>query len=376
MTIETSEDSRFDNIRPYRDEEVPDAIERIMNDDLVVSKIINFQFKKLSFLSWLLKPIIKRILRKKYGNIKTVAELQKYVAKFLDSMIKNNTDGVVFEGFEKLDPKEGYLFISNHRDISLDPALVDLGLHRHNLPTVRIAIGDNLLRRQVATDLMKLNQSFIVNRSAKGRELLKALSDLSDYIRLSLKEKHSIWIAQREGRAKDGNDMTDPAILKMFYMAGKKLKIPFNEYVKELNIVPVAISYEFDPGDADKAHELYEKSKNGEYQKSEFEDIDSIVKGISGYKGRIHIKVGNVIKENFETPEELAGYIDRYIHQNYHLFPSNLIAARSIGEGREAIINPEDEEKFNSRINLVPIEEREFVKKYYAKPVSNAMKYN
>ena len=100
------------------------------------------------------------------------------------------------------------------------------------------------------------------------------------------------------------------------------------------------------------------------------------MKGISGYKGRIHIKVGNVIKENFETPEELAGYIDRYIHQNYHLFPSNLIAARSIGEGREAIINPEDEEKFNSRINLVPIEEREFVKKYYAKPVSNAMKYN
>ena len=162
----------------------------------------------------------------------------------------------------------------------------------------------------------------------------------------------------------------------MFYLAGIKLTILFNEYVKEFNIVPVAISYEFDPGDADKAHELYEKSKNGEYQKSEFEDIDSIVKGISGYKGRIHIKVGNVIKENFETPEELAGYIDRYIHQNYHLFPSNLIAARSIGEGREAIINPEDEEKFNSRINLVPIEEREFVKKYYAKPVSNAMKYN
>ncbi|MCR4554250.1 MAG: 1-acyl-sn-glycerol-3-phosphate acyltransferase [Succinivibrionaceae bacterium] len=374
MTIETSEDSRFDNIRPYRDEEVPAAIERIMNDDLVVSKIINFQFKKLSFLSWLLKPIIKRILRRKYGNIKTVAELQKYVAKFLDSMIKNNTDGVVFEGFEKLDPKVGYLFISNHRDISLDPALVDLGLHRHNLPTVRIAIGDNLLRRQVATDLMKLNQSFIVNRSSKGRELLKALADLSDYIRLSLKENHSIWIAQREGRAKDGNDQTDPAILKMFYMAGKKLKIPFNEYVKELNIVPVAISYEFDPGDADKAHELSEKAKNGEYQKSEFEDIDSIVKGISGYKGRIYIKVGDVVNDNFETPDELATYIDGFIHKNYHLFPSNLVAAKIANKVDSPLVDKIEEDKFMERINNIPEPEREFIVNYYANPVVNAKK--
>lgn len=368
MTVETSNDPRFDNIRPYRDEEVPAAIERIMSDDDVITQIINFQFKKLSFLSWLLKPIIKSTLKKKYGNIKTVAELQNFVAKFLDSMIKNNTDGVVFEGFEKIKPDVGYLFISNHRDIALDPALVDLGLHRNNLPTVRIAIGDNLLTRHVATDLMKLNQSFIVNRSAKGRELLKALGELSDYIRLSLKEKHSIWIAQREGRAKDGNDQTDPAILKMFYMSGKKLKIPFNEYVKELNIVPVAISYEFDPGDAHKAHELYEKSiNNGEYKKGEHEDLDSIVLGITGYKGRIYIKVGDPITDDFETPEELAKYIDQYIHQNYHLFPSNLIAA-----GEQSLIDEADRTKFNERISKIKKEEQSFVLDYYANPVRNA----
>lgn len=371
MTVETSEDSRFDNIRPYRDDEVPAAIERIMSNEDVVKQIINFQFKKLSFLSWLLKPMIRYVLRKKYGNIKTVAQLQNYVAKFMESMIKNNTDGVVFEGFEKLKPDVGYLFISNHRDIALDPALVDFGLHKNNLPTVRIAIGDNLLRRPVATDLMKLNQSFIVNRSSKGRELLKALAELSDYIRLSLKENHSIWIAQREGRAKDGNDETDPAILKMFYMSGKKLKIPFNEYVKELNIVPVSISYEFDPGDAGKAHELYEKSRTGEYQKSEFEDIDSIVNGITGYKGRIHVKVGDVITDDFKTPDELAAHIDRFIHQNYHLFPSNLVAA-----GDDSLVSAEDKEKFASRLKGIPQPEQEFVTRYYAAPVNNARKYN
>ena len=371
MTVETSEDSRFDNIRPYRDDEVPAAIERIMSNEDVVKQIINFQFKKLSFLNWLLKPMIKYVLRKKYGNIKTVAELQNYVAKFMESMIKNNTDGVVFEGFEKLKPDVGYLFISNHRDIALDPALVDFGLYKNNLPTVRIAIGDNLLRRPVATDLMKLNQSFIVNRSSKGRELLKALAELSDYIRLSLKENHSIWIAQREGRAKDGNDETDPAILKMFYMSGKKLKIPFNEYVKELNIVPVSISYEFDPGDAGKAHELYEKSRTGEYQKSEFEDIDSIVNGITGYKGRIHVKVGDVITDDFETPDELAAHIDRFIHQNYHLFPSNLVAA-----GDDSLVSVEDKEKFACRLKGIPQPEQEFVTRYYAAPVNNSRKYN
>ena len=371
MTVETSEDSRFDNIRPYRDDEVPAAIERIMSNEDVVKQIINFQFKKLSFLSWLLKPMIRYVLRKKYGNIKTVAQLQNYVAKFMESMIKNNTDGVVFEGFEKLKPDVGYLFISNHRDIALDPALVDFGLHKNNLPTVRIAIGDNLLRRPVATDLMKLNQSFIVNRSSKGRELLKALAELSDYIRLSLKENHSIWIAQREGRAKDGNDETDPAILKMFYMSGKKLKIPFNEYVKELNIVPVSISYEFDPGDAGKAHELYEKSRTGEYQKSEFEDIDSIVNGITGYKGRIHVKVGDVITDDFETPDELAAHIDGFIHQNYHLFPSNLVAA-----GDDSLVSAEDKEKFASRLKGIPQPEQEFVTRYYAAPVNNSRKYN
>ncbi len=368
---ESSSDSRFDQIRPYRDDEVPQVIARIMANEDVISSIINFQFKKLKFLSWLIKPIIKSQLTKKYGNIQTIAQVQDYVAKFMEKMIANTTDGVSFEGFEKLKQGEGYLFISNHRDIALDPAFVDLGLHRNGLDTVRIAIGNNLLKTQVSTDLMKLNQSFIVDRSSKGRELLTSLSNLSDYIRLSLQEGHSIWIAQREGRAKDGNDKTDPAILKMFHLAGRKMKIPFGEYMKSLKIVPVAISYEYDPGDVNKANELYMTQRDGTYEKSKLEDIDSIVNGIKGYKGRICVRVGDPVDQSFNTAEELADYIDDYIYQNYRLFPSNLIAS-----GKLDGLSEKEIATFNARIESAPAEIRDLLKSYYAAPVINAQKHS
>ncbi len=364
---DTSEDSRFDSIRPYRDEEVPAAIARIMTNDSCVSSIINFQFRKIKYLSFILKPIIRRYLKKKYGGLSTVKEVQDCVASFMERMITSTTDGVEFEGFEKLDKNKGYLFISNHRDIALDPAFVDLGLHRHGFDTVRIAIGDNLLRTQMAIDLMKLNQSFIVDRSSKGRELLNSLATLSDYIKLSLMENHSIWIAQKEGRAKDGNDRTDPAILKMFYLAGRKQKIAFSDYMKSLNIVPIAISYEYDPGDVAKAHEIFVKKSQGEYKKGNMEDIDSIVKGITGYKGRIHIKVGDPITDGFETPEELATIIDEFIYKNYHLFPTNYICAGEISKA-----STEDIQKFNDRLSAVPEDEKEIFKSYYANPVLNS----
>ena len=364
---ESSSDARFDAIRPYRDDEVSQVISRILSDESFLSSIIRFQFKRFRFLGAVLRPFISYKLRRKFANVTTVAAFQDYVAKFMENMIKSTTDGVSFEGFEKLKKDQGYLFISNHRDIALDPAFIDLGLHRCGLDTVRIAIGDNLLRTQLATDLMKLNQSFVVDRSSKGRELLSSLATLSDYIRLSLSEGHSIWIAQREGRAKDGNDLTDPAILKMFHLAGRKHKIPFNEYIRQLNIVPVAISYEYEPGDADKAHELFMKERDGTYEKSNLEDIESIVNGIRGYKGRITVRVGDPVTQNFENAEELAAYIDSYIHQNYKLYPSNLIAA---GEKSDAGGNYEA--AFNERLSRVPPEEQKLMRNYYARPVQNS----
>ena len=173
-------------------------------------------------------------------------------------MISTTTTKVEFSGLEKLTADQNYLFISNHRDIAMDPAFVNWGLHQQGLDTVRIAIGDNLLKKPFVSDLMRLNKSFIVKRSAKGvREMMAAFKALSGYIKHSLSvEKQSIWIAQKEGRAKDGNDQTDPAILKMLYMNGKGQKLAFSEYMTGLNIVPVSISYEYDPNDVAKANEI------------------------------------------------------------------------------------------------------------------------
>ncbi len=369
--IITTESSVFDDIRHYRDDEVPEAIKSILENEELISGIYKRIFGFLpSFLSAMGKPLLKFILKLKFSKVKTIAQVQEYVARFMKGIIRDTTDGFTSSGFDKLDPKKGYLFISNHRDISLDPAFIDMACYFNHLDTVKIAIGDNLLRMKVATDLMRLNKSFIVKRSAQGRDKLKALAHLSEYIGRSIAENHNVWIAQREGRAKDGNDKTEDAILKMFYMYGKKQKMSFSEYVKTLNIVPVSITYEFDPGDKAKARELYETEKNGSYTKSQYEDIDSIVGGINGYKGRVHISAGDPLVGDFETPEALSEAIDNYIYANYQMYPSCLISA-GVDEG----VTEEEKKKFNDRIAAIDEELRPYVKKMYAAPFFNRMKF-
>jgi len=363
------EQDRYKEIRPYNDSEVPAAIDRLVNDEELISAIARFRFPRaVNYFGWLLKPLIRRAFRKKVQGIATVDDVQQHVAHFMEHMIATTTDGVTYSGLENLESGKGYLFISNHRDIAMDPAFVNWGLYQCGLDTVRIAIGDNLLRKPCATELMRLNKSFIVKRSAKGpREMAKTFSELSSYIADSLGEGHSIWIAQKEGRAKDGDDRTDPAILKMFYMAGKQKKISFVDYMQQLNIVPVAISYEYDPGDDAKGKELYETSVNGSYQKGEFEDIESIVSGIVGYKGRVHVSVGQPLTNGFETPEELAVVIDKAIHQQYRLFASNQLAAGM--DNKE--ITAEQRRFFEQRMAGIDEKWRNIVNATYAKPAIN-----
>jgi hypothetical protein len=366
----TTESSEFDDIRHYRDDEVQDAIKSILDNEELVTGIYKRIFGFLpDFLSKLGKPFLKFILKLRFSKVKTIAQVQNYVARFMKGIIRDTTDGFTCKGFEKLDPKKGYLFISNHRDISLDPAFIDMACYFNNLDTVKIAIGDNLLRMKVATDLMRLNKSFIVKRSVQGRDKLKALAHLSEYIGRSIEENHNVWIAQREGRAKDGNDKTEEAILKMFYMYGKKKKLSFKDYVKTLNIVPVSITYEFDPGDQAKAKEIFETEKNGTYVKSQFEDIDSIVGGINGYKGRVNITAGEPLSGDFETPEELAQTIDNFIYLNYAMFPSCLLSA-----GVEDGVTPEEKKKFEERMSKISPELRDYVKRMYAAPYYNQQK--
>ena len=372
MTEQLHEADPYKEIRPYNDDEVPAALARLACDDELLGAIAHFRYPTLSrWLGWLLKPLIRSVLQRRWARVKTVRDVQMEVAHFMEQMVASTSDGVTYSGLEQLDSSKGYLFISNHRDIAMDPALVNWGLYKCGLETVRIAIGDNLLRKPCATDLMRLNKSFIVKRSAKGpREMMKAFSELSSYISHSLQEGHSIWIAQKEGRAKDGDDRTDPAILKMFYMAGKQQKRVFADYMQQLNIVPVAISYEFDPGAEAKARELLERAQTGSYEKGEFEDIESIVAGIIGFKGRIHVSLGEPLSGEFATPEELAQAIDGAIHRQYRLFANNRLAA-GLNDG----VTEAERQRYDAHLAALAPELRETVRAMYARPVINQQQY-
>lgn len=368
LKLITSNDSIFDDIRPCNDNEVQAELNKIISDDLVLNSILKFQYPVLyKRFSFILKPFVKLYLKQKIKKILSVKDFQKLVATFMEKVIKSTTDGVELVGFDKLDKNKGYLFISNHRDISLDPAFIDIALYMSGRDTVRIAIGDNLLRIPAATSLMRLNKSFIVKRSVEApREKLKALSHLSHYIGLSIEEGESVWIAQREGRAKDGNDKTEDAVLKMISLYGRQKKQDFKEYMSSLNIVPVSITYEYDPNDLAKARELNEKELTGEYRKDEFEDIDTITRGIRGYKGHVKLVAGDPITGGFENAEELAAILDKFIWSNYEMYPTALISA-----GCDDKVSSDDKNKFNEHLSKYPQELQDRVKAMYAAPYYN-----
>ncbi|WP_421866916.1 1-acyl-sn-glycerol-3-phosphate acyltransferase [Motiliproteus sp.] len=370
----TPDSSKFDEIRPYNDSEVAEVIERLLHTPEFITALSKFRFPKLSrWLPFVTEPLVRAGLGKQLAGIRDVRALQQVIAHYMQSMIDRTTGKLSFSGIERLDPERAYLFISNHRDIAMDPAFVNWGLFSSGMDTVRIAIGDNLLRKPYVSDLMRLNKSFIVNRSASGvREKLKALTQLSCYIDHSICSGHSIWIAQREGRAKDGNDRTDPAILKMLSMGPKKRGLSFSEGVKALSIVPVSISYEYDPCDALKAGELQALDSEGSYEKSQYEDIESIVQGIVGFKGDVHVAFGEPIEAEFDNAEQLAEEIDRQVILNYHLHASNLLAAEQTNEQLPAA----KRDGYLSRLNEVDPKVRPWFVAQYANPVLSKRQLN
>lgn len=362
----TSQDP-FAEIRPYNDNEVPAVLSRLLDTAEFIDALTRFRFPRAHrWAGGLLRPLVRNALRKQLAGVDRVETMQRVIAAYMQRMINGTTGTLSYSGLEQLQPGQAYLFISNHRDIAMDPAFVNWGLVRNNLDTVRIAIGDNLLRKPYVSDLMRLNKSFIVKRSLKGvREKLAALMQLSEYINHSIQTGHSIWIAQREGRAKDGNDQTDPAILKMLYVSQKK-QCDFATAIKNLHIVPVAISYEYDPCDAAKARELQSLAADGSYQKSQYEDIESIVRGITGYKGDVHVAFGAPLTGDYASAEELAQAIDAAILANYRLHGSNLIAAGETGS-----VALDKQREYRERRELVPEAAREWFDRMYANPVLN-----
>ena len=360
---------KFSDIRPYNDEEIQPAIKRVINSEEFIDAIVGFRFPKLAkCLGFIVKPLLRRYFLYKWSNVDSIDKMQKIVGVYVQHMIDSTTTKFTYSGLENLDPQQNYLFVSNHRDIAMDPSFVNWALYSEKFKTVRIAIGDNLLSKPFVSDLMRMNKSFIVKRSVTGvREMMKSLTNLSDYIATSLKEDSSIWIAQKEGRAKDGFDKTDPAIIKMFYVKGKIQKIPFADYIKSLNIVPVAVSYELDPCDRQKARELYSLAEFGTYNKSKFEDIESIVSGIVGKKGHVHVAFGQPLISDFDNADSVAEEIDTQIYQNYYLHPSNLIAAEQDVDN----ISAQSIAEFKARIQAIEPELQDTVLKMYANPVAH-----
>ena len=371
--------SDFDDIRPYHDDEVAAALDDLVHDQELTAFIAGWLAPRLNRLfPNIFRKFISRNLRRKFSGIQDIRGFQEVVADYANKLVRDGTTEFLYEGFDKLSADTAYLFISNHRDIAGDSMLLDYALYLNNLETVRIAIGDNLMQREFATSLMRLNKGFFIKRSAGGpRKAYAALLQSSQYIKHSIDEGHSVWIAQREGRSKDGFDTTDPAIIKMFALANRKQ--PLSDTLRGLNIVPLSISYEFDPCDVLKAVEVGTISRDGQYEKPEGEDLLSLVRGLSGKKGRVSLRLGDRIDQEFETVEEVASEIDRQIIARMEMFPVNYWALSKIDEpeyqsisARLAVdIDEKDQRALNKRLRLCPPVFRKYWLKMYANPVMN-----
>lgn len=369
-----SDHDPYSDIRPYKDTEVAAVLNGLLYNKELIGAISHYKFPRLyRYFPSMTSSMVRIGLARQFGEMETVRDFQAIVAGFMQKMIGRTTSKISCSGIENLSPDTAYLFMSNHRDIAMDPAFINWMLYHKDIQTVRIAIGDNLLSKPYVADLMRLNKSFIVKRSAKApREMLKALTHLSSYIDHSIMvDEASIWIAQREGRAKDGNDKTDAALLKMLYMSQRKQQ-SFAKAIERLNIVPVTISYEFDPCDVHKAKEMAVKNAGGQYAKSEFEDVESIVAGITGFKGDVHVHFGELIHETPKycdslTPADLALQIDAQIQSNYKLHDSNLIAVGQLDN-----ISEDKQQAFHARFDDLSAAEKSIALAVYAKPHSNS----
>ena len=371
----------FDAIRPYGDDEVPVVLQRLLQDRELLRTLAGYRFPRLSrWLPGMASALVGAGLRREARGIDSIDALQHRLEPWLDKVIERSALTVTYSGLEHLSKTQPHLFLANHRDIAMDPAFVNYALYHGGHPTPRIAIGDNLLQRPFVSDLMRLNKCFIVHRSVAGRrEKLAVYQTLSAYINHSILGGHSVWIAQAEGRAKDGCDRTDTAIIKMLCMSRKGEA--FAEVVRSLNIVPVSIAYEWDPCDQMKARELEQRERTGGYTKQPGEDDRSIAMGLTGYKGRVHIAFGKPLLGDYADAKAVAAEADRQILGLYRLYASNYLALEQLqaecpevniegwrGQFDAATLALE-EKRFVDRLAACPPDQRPWWLRQYANPV-------
>ncbi|NND94237.1 MAG: glycerol acyltransferase [Flavobacteriales bacterium] len=314
----------FSDIAPYRDKDVPEAIKALMKE---------YSFMKV--LRYVYPEKDDEQLIEMCEGIRTVKDFQAQVAYRSMLLMNHGTiTALTHSGMEHVKDTGSHLYISNHRDIILDSALLNMLLHEQGMDTTETAIGSNLLENPTVKHLTKLNKNFTVNRNVSGREQYESSLKLSHYIRHSITERgSSIWISQREGRAKDGNDRTQQGLLKMLQISSKNK--PYESF-KDLNILPMALSYEYDPCDVFKVRELLFKAKGENYEKGRHEDLQNIIAGITQQKGRVHLAIGtplsdslNILKQEASVNDllqEFAKAIDKRIHKLSRLWPNNYVA--------------------------------------------------
>lgn len=314
----------FSDIRPYYDHEVNDALKLALADPVFYT-ITDYLFPQRTHDD----------IRAEYSQFRSLHDFQSHFAfGAIKTIIRQSLTELSSTGLEKLDPGKACLFMSNHRDIVLDPGLMGYELFTHGFQIPQMAIGSNLLISPLVSSLFKLNKSFVVQRNESPRQMYDAWKKLSAYISHVITERReNLWIAQREGRAKDGDDRTMTGILKMFLM---NLGDDHVNTIRTLNIIPVTISYEYDPCDYLKALELYHTNHNLEFIKDNKFNLTSMLTGIQGHKGRVHIHFGEPLTEflrkhplherQSDFVKHVASMIDEEIHLNYRLWPSNFIA--------------------------------------------------
>lgn len=378
--------AEFDDIRPYSDGEMPAVVEKLLADPQFKS-IIDAVFPDMGWENF------KALFR----SFKTPYELQRtFIKEQIFAFTEKSSSGVSYDGFENVSAERPCTFISNHRDIVLDALLLNAMLVEKGFMTTEVAIGDNLLLYPWLENIVRMNNNFIVKRGASLHQMLENSNHLSRYIHFAVKRKrHSIWIAQREGRAKNSNDRTQESVIKMLAMGGEA---GFGQNIESLNITPISISYEFDPCDYLKAKEFQLKRDNPDFKKSPMDDEINMLAGLKGFKGRIHFQVGRSINHGLtgidpamsrnDAAAMTASIIDREIFLNYRLYPVNYVAYDLLwGEiPQQDKYTPEEKNKaeqyLKSRIDMIDIPDKDIpfltgkLLEMYAYPVKNRLSAN
>lgn len=387
ITDEVKIPEEFADVCPFSDSEFNTQMSHLVSEPMFKG-VVEYAIPGVDFEQFKLKLL----------SLKSKDEFQFEIMKpYLEGLAAKTTDGLTLSGVENYEIGKAYTVISNHRDIVLDASFLNLSLIYQDRPTTEVAIGNNLLIYDWISILVRLNKSFIVKRDLGSHQRLEGAKQLSNYVHFALNEKkQSVWIAQREGRAKDSDDRTQESLLKMLGMGG--CADSFLGRIKELNLLPLSISYEYDPNDYLKAKEFLLKKKDSDFKKSQSDDLLSMSTGIMGYKGRVHFEISPCvnmkindlpadIKKN-ELLEIVRTDIDKSIYQGYKIYPCNYVAYDLVEELPNMSANYTEDDKAHflsyveNQLNKVDIqtteEEREYMRQMiytmYANPLKNKLK--